>query len=105
MFDTTDANCATADPDMFFLDAYNSVTFQLAVDVCALCPIVEACLDFSLENEEEFGIWGGAGIGIRRLIYRDKNHRDTHLKNLADRRAHLEKVEKATINKSTRMYY
>jgi len=27
--------------------------------VCARCPVWERCRGYALENEEEFGVWGG----------------------------------------------
>ena len=27
--------------------------------VCASCPVWERCRGYALENEEEFGVWGG----------------------------------------------
>ncbi|WP_281415826.1 WhiB family transcriptional regulator [Actinospica durhamensis] len=27
--------------------------------VCARCPVSQRCLGYALENEEEFGVWGG----------------------------------------------
>jgi WhiB family redox-sensing transcriptional regulator len=27
--------------------------------VCARCPVRELCRSYALENEEEFGVWGG----------------------------------------------
>jgi WhiB family redox-sensing transcriptional regulator len=27
--------------------------------VCAACPVRELCRTYALENEEEFGVWGG----------------------------------------------
>jgi len=31
-----------------------------AKSICARCPVRDACLDFALENEMRFGVWGGA---------------------------------------------
>ena len=37
----------------------------LAVRICKQCPVSETCLQFALENEEEFGVWGGFAAGQR----------------------------------------
>lgn len=36
--------------------------------VCAGCPYREPCLTGSVARNEEFGIWGGAGAGLRRAL-------------------------------------
>ncbi len=32
---------------------------RAAKAVCSDCPVQETCLDFALENDEQFGVWGG----------------------------------------------
>jgi len=34
-------------------------TKQEAVATCQTCPVNNCCLDYALEFESEFGIWGG----------------------------------------------
>ncbi len=32
---------------------------RVAKAVCSDCPVRGACLDFALENDEQYGVWGG----------------------------------------------
>lgn len=38
-----------------------------ALATCGICPMKQECLRVALDNEEEYGIWGGADPHIRRL--------------------------------------
>lgn len=53
-----DAVCATTDPDLFFPDKRDDRAEAQAKKVCKRCPVREQCLEYALENEEEYGIWG-----------------------------------------------
>jgi hypothetical protein len=55
--------CAPYTPDQF----YGS---DAAVVVCEECPFIDACLWYALDNNEEYGIWGGATEGQRRSLRR-----------------------------------
>jgi WhiB family redox-sensing transcriptional regulator len=74
-----DANCLTADPDAFF--EYTSVTVNNVVKICAVCPILEGCLDYSLAAKEEFGVWGGTTARGRRYMKTARDKKE-HLKNM-----------------------
>jgi WhiB family redox-sensing transcriptional regulator len=74
-----DANCLTADPDAFF--EYNNVTVANVVKICAVCPILEGCLDYALDAKEEFGVWGGTSARGRRYM-RTARDKKEHLKNM-----------------------
>ena len=56
--DTTKrALCSHDDPELWFPD---QVTRDLeAIGICEVCPIREACLEFALDHNMVFGIWGG----------------------------------------------
>ncbi len=32
---------------------------QEAKRICGMCPIRTACLEYALDNDERFGVWGG----------------------------------------------
>ena len=80
-----EANCLTADPDAFF--EYTSDTVGNVVKICAVCPILEGCLDYSLAAKEEFGVWGGASAPGRRYMKtaRDKKEHLENMRKLADK--------------------
>jgi len=40
---------------------------DVAKQLCAICPVAEECLQYSLENEP-FGIWGGVDEHVRHGI-------------------------------------
>ncbi|AZP21587.1 transcriptional regulator [Streptomyces antibioticus] len=52
-----EALCAQTGGDFFFPEPGSSV--REAKRICGLCPIRSACLEFALDNDERFGVWGG----------------------------------------------
>lgn len=62
--DRSRAACAGMDTEQFFArgGAWPSKR------VCAVCPVVVACLDFALRTGEEYGVFGGCTSGERRRI-------------------------------------
>ncbi len=60
------ALCAQIDTDMFFPEQGEST--QLARRVCSLCDVRADCLDYALNNNEHFGIWGGLSARERRNL-------------------------------------
>lgn len=64
----TDALCAQTDPEAFFPEKGGST--RDAKRVCAACPVSEACLDYAMEHDEKFGIWGGLSERERRRLRR-----------------------------------
>lgn len=62
-----DALCAQVDTDAFFPDKGGSP--RVAKTICGKCPVREACLEFSIENNITEGVWGGlSGLQRRPLI-------------------------------------
>lgn len=55
--------CNQADPESMFpeyrVGGTVSSEAEAAKRVCARCPIRLACLDYALEHNEQWGIWGG----------------------------------------------
>jgi WhiB family redox-sensing transcriptional regulator len=41
-----------------------------ALAVCAICPVVDDCLDHAIETNERYGVWGGTTERQRRKIIR-----------------------------------
>ncbi len=52
-----DALCAQTDPEAFFPEKGGSP--KEAKAMCARCQVADACLQDALDNDEEFGVWGG----------------------------------------------
>ncbi len=64
-----DALCATTDPEAFFPERGENAT--LARRICRSCNVQGECLDYALEHDEQFGIWGGTTRNERRAMRRD----------------------------------
>jgi WhiB family redox-sensing transcriptional regulator len=60
------ADCQYADPEAFFVEQGGSV--RPAKRICAGCPVKAECLEYALEHDEKFGIWGGLSERERRRI-------------------------------------
>ncbi len=64
----TDALCAQTDPEAFFPEKGGST--RDAKRICASCEVRGECLDYALQNDERFGIWGGLSERERRKLKR-----------------------------------
>lgn len=62
------ARCLEADPDAFFPEKGGST--REAKRICAQCHVREECLEYALNNDERFGIWGGMSERERRRLKR-----------------------------------
>ncbi|MFJ8079577.1 WhiB family transcriptional regulator [Streptomyces sp. NPDC096205] len=51
------ALCAETGADFFFPEPGSSV--REAKRICAMCDMRPACLEYALEHDERFGVWGG----------------------------------------------
>ena len=68
-----DAACRGEDPELFFpIGSTGPVLAQIAEakEVCARCPVRDACLDFALSTGQAYGIWGGLTEDERRSLRR-----------------------------------
>ena len=67
------AECLGSDPDMFFpVGSTGAVLAEIAAAkaVCRSCPVVEECLAYALETNQEAGVWGGTSEEERRRLRR-----------------------------------
>lgn len=62
------ALCAQTDPEAFFPEKGGST--REAKRVCTTCEVREECLEYALEHDERFGIWGGLSERERRKLKR-----------------------------------
>lgn len=57
-------------PDLFFPEDYAGEEYEeakkKAVIICERCPIQKQCLEYALEADEEYGIWGGKTAAARK---------------------------------------
>lgn len=63
---TKDALCAQVDADLFYPDAGGSS--RAAKAICGRCDVRAECLDYALQMNEWFGIWGGLSDHERRRM-------------------------------------
>lgn len=63
-----DALCAQADPEAFFPEKGGST--RDAKRVCSSCDVRGECLQYALDRDERFGIWGGLSERERRKLKR-----------------------------------
>lgn len=88
-----EAACASSDPELFFpvgkARPGNTVYDQVerAKEVCRRCKVAQQCLQYALETNQEFGIWGGLTEDERRSLKR---------RAARDRRARQELAHTAT---------
>jgi WhiB family redox-sensing transcriptional regulator len=64
----TDALCAQTDPESFFPEKGGST--RDAKRICTTCDVRDECLEYALQNDERFGIWGGLSERERRKLKR-----------------------------------
>lgn len=63
-----EALCAQTDPEAFFPEKGGST--RDAKRICQSCAVRAQCLEYALENDERFGIWGGLSERERRKLRR-----------------------------------
>ena len=62
------ALCAQTDPEAFFPEKGGST--REAKKICMSCEVRSECLEYALEHDERFGIWGGLSERERRRLKR-----------------------------------
>ena len=60
------AVCAQTDPEAFFPEKGGST--REAKRICQSCEVRDECLEYALEHDERFGIWGGLSERERRRL-------------------------------------
>jgi len=66
-----DALCAQTDPEAFFPEKGGST--RDAKRICTTCEVKAQCLEYALQNDERFGIWGGLSERERRRLRRSRS--------------------------------
>jgi WhiB family transcriptional regulator, redox-sensing transcriptional regulator len=61
-----DSLCAQTDPEAFFPEKGGST--REAKKICTSCEVRAQCLEYALQNDERFGIWGGLSERERRKL-------------------------------------
>jgi WhiB family redox-sensing transcriptional regulator len=63
--------CRGVDPVVFFPDDDDDLAFE-AKEICATCPVREACLESAIATREKQGVWGGYTARERRRLVRQR---------------------------------
>lgn len=66
------AACRGIDAEIFYPPTDEEVDASPAKEICAVCPVRQACLEHALAHRERDGIWGGATERERRRILRQR---------------------------------
>ncbi|MDO4613095.1 MAG: WhiB family transcriptional regulator [Actinomycetaceae bacterium] len=67
------AACLEEDPELFFPIGNTGPAIaqaERAKAVCARCEVVETCLSWALDNNQDAGVWGGMSEDERRSLKR-----------------------------------
>jgi len=64
------ALCPEVDAEIFF--PQKGQPSKPAKQVCAVCPVRSECLEFALDNDERYGVFGGKSERERRAIKRSR---------------------------------
>ncbi len=84
--------CAQTDPELFSPGKGDSTKDAKAI--CARCEVRLQCLDYALENDERFGIWGGLSSKQRAKL----KQQDTHAGELSQLQYYEKSSEEEEIN-------
>lgn len=66
----TSAACAPYDPELWWIEDPRDPGRQMALDICAECPVKRDCLQHALSAPEREGIWGGMIASQRNALRR-----------------------------------
>jgi WhiB family redox-sensing transcriptional regulator len=61
----TKARCRSINPDELFV---RGAAQRKATVICRHCPVIAECLADALDNQMEFGVWGGQTARQRRAL-------------------------------------
>ena len=68
------ARCKEMDPDLFFPVGTTGpalLQIEAAKAVCRQCNVNQECLQYALDSNQEYGIWGGLTEEERRYMRRE----------------------------------
>ena len=67
-----EASCRNMGPDLFFPEKTKPPNSRYIAALCGGCPVRGECLDYALDNNLPYGIFGGLGERKRRHIKRER---------------------------------
>ncbi|MGH8904497.1 MAG: WhiB family transcriptional regulator [Egibacteraceae bacterium] len=72
------AACLDEDPELFFpIGTTGRALDQIekAKAVCQHCPVIQECLKWALDTNQDAGVWGGMSEEQRRTLRRKRGRR------------------------------
>ena len=66
--------CQTTDPELWWLDDQHNLNKEAieglthALNICNRCPLADPCLKIALDDEAQWGVWGGTLAGERYIM-------------------------------------
>lgn len=60
------ASCKGQDPEQFF--PRSATQSAAARRICSTCPVQVDCMQYAIENDIDFGIWGGEAHTARETV-------------------------------------
>lgn len=66
--------CMSA-PDIYFIDIDNRETYantKMAIKLCQECPVKNICLNYAIDAQEMYGVWGGLSPHQRKELTRNR---------------------------------
>ncbi len=70
--------CLDEDPELFFPVGTTGPALEQterAKAVCHSCPVVNECLEWALESNQDAGVWGALNEDERRTLRRQRQRR------------------------------
>jgi WhiB family redox-sensing transcriptional regulator len=61
-----DAHCTQSDPEAWYPEVGSSP--RPAKKICLGCPSIAPCLQWALDHDEKWGVWGGTSYMDRRRL-------------------------------------
>jgi WhiB family transcriptional regulator, redox-sensing transcriptional regulator len=72
------AACLDEDPELFFPVGTTGPALEQverAKQVCRSCAVIEQCLEWALDSNQDAGVWGGLSEDERRTLRRSRQRR------------------------------
>jgi WhiB family transcriptional regulator, redox-sensing transcriptional regulator len=72
------AACLDEDPELFFPVGTTGPALdqvEHAKSVCRSCDVIEQCLEWALDTNQDAGVWGGMSEDERRTLRRARQRR------------------------------
>jgi WhiB family redox-sensing transcriptional regulator len=90
--------CVDLDPDDFFpvgSERAMARRYESARRACRACPVITQCLQFALDSDTDFGMWGGCTPRERRRMRWRRDHAEDDRRALFGRSAWSSRADDA----------